>query len=527
VLPLSLVIRKKEQFTIFQKDNLPPEKMLSSNDHIIKKFSGIAFVLLILLSPDSFCQVNILDSELTFRAGIVKTGNALNMVSRQTGYLFTYDSKIIDTERKTEMSFTRVKLSTILDSLFKNDTLRYSVINKYIKTEWEVRNISGIISDSETGEPLPFATIGIMSKGKGTVTNNNGEFGLKITRDCIDDSLRVSYLGYYSRLISVRQAIGNNFNIKMIREYISIPEIIIRNQVPQEIMRKAYISILHNYGSTPAGLTAFYREAVMKKSELQIYSEAILQIYKSAYSTTLSGDQIKVVKSRKIENIDRKDTLTVRLKAGLNSCLMLDGARNIFDFLLPENYSQYDYRMTDIVTVGDESAFVIEFNQKPGIDIPLFKGSIYINTYNFAIEQAEFEVNSNFIQNSKKDYVSYQSKGYSIWPTSVKYTVSYRKIDGRYFLNHVRGDLVFMAKQRKRLFNTSFNVFFELAVTDLTIRNVTRFDRDEITPVYSVFSRIIKDYDPVFWGNQDFLKPEDNLIQSLKNMNVKLQEFSK
>ena len=31
---------------------------------------------------------------------------------------------------------------------------------------------------------------------------------------------------------------------------------------------------------------------------------------------------------------------------------------------------------------------------------------------------------------------------------------------------------------------------------------------------------------PYFWGNQDFLRPEDNLLQALKNMNVKLQEFS-
>jgi hypothetical protein len=511
--------------------------MLSSNDHIIKRLSGIAFILLIFNSPASFSQVNILDSVFTFRAGTVKTGNALDLISHKTGYYFTYDTKIIDPERKTELVFDRIRLRIILDSLLKNDTLRYSVINKYIiiyrissspeisevKTEWEVRNISGKISDSESGEPLPFATIGIMSKGKGTITNNNGEFLLKITHDCIDDSLSVSFLGYFGRQIPVKQALENNFTIKMMREYISIPEIIIRNQSPQEILRKAYNSIPRNFGTSPASLTGFYREAVMKKTELQIYSEAILQIYKSAYSGTIFGD----LKSRKIENTGRKDTLTVRLKAGLNSCLILDGARNFFDFLLPENYSQYDYRTTDIITVGEESAFVIEFIQKPGIEVPRFKGTIYINTYNFAIEKAEFEINSAYILQSKEDYVSYQSKGFSMWPVSVKYTVSYRNINDRYFLNHVRGDLGFEAKQKKRLFKTSFNVFFELAITDVSLTNVLRFDREEVAPVHSVFSRTMKNYDPVFWGNLDFLKPEDNLLQSLKNMNVKLQEFSK
>ena len=515
--------------------------MLSDNDHIFKKLSGIALLFLLVNSPKAFSQVNILDSAFTFRAGVVKTGNALHIISRQTGYYFTYDSRLIDPEKKTDLSFTNTKLSTVLNSLLKNDSLRYSVINKYIiiyryippppqstvTPEWEIKYITGVISDLETGEPLPFATIGIMSKGRGTVTNNNGEFGLKISRDCVNDSLSVSYLGYYSRTIPVREALDNTFNIKMMRKYISIPEIIIRNQAPQEIMRKAYNAIALNYGKTPAGMTAFYREAVIKRSELQSYSEAILQIFKSAYSGSIGADQIKVVKSRKIENTDIKDTLTVRLKAGLSSCLILDGARNTFDFLNPENYSQYDYRMTDIVTIDEESAFVIDFVQKQDIEIPLFKGSIYINTYDYAIVQAEFELNPEYIHKSKEDFISYQAKGYSMWPVSVKYSVSYRKLNNRYFLNHVRGDLIFTAKQKKRLFNTPFNVFFEMAVTDINLNNVTRFDREELAPIHSVFSRTIKSYDPVFWENQDFLRPEDNLLEQLKNMNVRLLEFSK
>ncbi len=100
----------------------------------------------------------------------------------------------------------------------------------------------------------------------------------------------------------------------MRREFISIPEIIIKNQIPQEIIYKTLGSIGRNYGNTPAYLTAFYREGVLKKSELQTYSEAILEIYKSAYSGSLLNDQIKVFKSRKIENVSVNDTLTVRLK---------------------------------------------------------------------------------------------------------------------------------------------------------------------------------------------------------------------
>ena len=127
----------------------------------------------------------------------------------------------------------------------------------------------------------------------------------------------------------------------------------------------------------------------------------------------------------------------------------------------------------------------------------------------------------------KNSYITASSHGFDTWPISVKYSVSYRKMDNRYFLNHVRGDLVFTTNQRKRLFHSQFKVFFELAITNTDLKNVTRFDREELAPIHSIFSKTILNYDPKFWGNQDFLRPEDNLLQALKNMNVQLQEFSK
>jgi hypothetical protein len=98
-------------------------------------------------------------------------------------------------------------------------------------------------------------------------------------------------------------------------------------------------------------------------------------------------------------------------------------------------------------------------------------------------------------------------------------------MNGRYYLSHVRGDLLFTSKQKKKLFSSQFSVFFELAITGINTTNVSRFDREELAPIYSIFSETINNYDAGFWGNQDFLKPEDNLIEALKNVKVKLQEF--
>jgi hypothetical protein len=518
--------------------------MSLNNGIIFKYISAIALLIFMKPSADICAQEGILDSVLTFRAENIKTVNALNLITRQTGYHFTYDSRLVQGEARIVMNFNQTKLRTILDSILRNDSLVYSVIDQFIIISREIprppptagedttgtkllNSISGVVVDEESSEPLPYATISLKHSGRGTVTNNNGEFAIKLQPEDRSDTLNVSYLGYFAREIPVRQSVGNNFRISMRREFISIPEIIIKNQIPQEIISKALNSIPKNYGNTPSGMTAFYREGVLRKNQLQTYSEAILQIFKSPYTATLLNDQIKVLKSRKIERINLSDSITVRLKAGLSTCLELDGIRNSFDFMTRgPGIEEYSYRLTDIVSYDDESAFEIEFGPKAGAEIPMFIGSLFINTTDFALLKAEFEINPVYLQKMKGSFVSNPSRTFTTWPVSVKYAVTYRKIDNRYFLSHVRGDLEFQSKQKKKLFNALFNVFFEMAITNTRTDNVTRFQREELAPLHDVFSRTIKDYDPVFWENQDFLKPEENLLQALKNMKVRMQEFS-
>jgi hypothetical protein len=232
------------------------------------------------------------------------------------------------------------------------------------------------------------------------------------------------------------------------------------------------------------------------------------------------------MKSRKIENVDVSDSITIRLKAGLSTCLQLDGIKNIFDFISAENIEEYSYRLTDIISFDEESAFEIEFGRKEGVEMPMFRGSLFINTTDYALLKADFEINPDYLKKMKGTFISNPSRDFITWPVSVRYSVSYRKMDNRYYLSHVRGDLGFESKQKKKLFKTQFNVFFEMAVTSMSLTDVVRFEREELAPVHSVFSKTITNYDPVFWENQEFLKPEQNLLQALKNMKVRLQEFS-
>ncbi len=485
-------------------------------------------------------QEDLLLRTFSFRNGTIRTGAALEVISKRTGYFFTYDSKIIDTESKTILEARDVPLKEILSSVLGNDSLNYTVIGNNIiisRISPEIKTlssiaepekkiyISGVVVDNVSDDPLPFATIAIKNKPRGTVTNINGFFAMNITGGELQDTLVISYLGYLNRTIPISQVIGNNFTFKLFRDYIPIPEIIIRTQVPSDIIKRTISEIPANYGTTPALMDAFYREGILRGKELQLYSEAALKIYKSSYSNPRIKDQVSVIRSRKNENISSSDTVLLRLKAGLGSSLLLDGIKNLFEFMDQDNFSSYRYWMSDIVTINESAAFVIDFEQMEYVKTPLFRGSMMINTTDFALMETEFELNRNYIDKSNVNFVISSNKGYTVKPVSVKYRVTYSKSGDRYYLSHVRGDLRFSVRKKRRLSNSSYDIFFEMAVTSASTENVTRFDRDEIIPLESVFSRTINGYDPEYWGDFDFLKPEDDLIKALSKVTLKLSGY--
>jgi hypothetical protein len=497
---------------------------------------------LLLFTLHLFPQENVLERQLKLPGSSIKASRALGEVSKLTGYLFTYDSRIINPDRIFSVPAAEMKLQEILDSVAGDPAIKSAVLGRHIilyrETAMPSRpqppadslpvflSIGGKIVDAESSEPLPYATIGISHRGKGTVTNFNGDFVLRISEENLFDTLTVSYVGYVNRLLPVRSLPGNVMTITMDRDFIPIPEIIIRAQDPLMIIRKTISAVASNYGTTPAMLTGFYREGVYRKKEPQVYSEAVVKIYKSPYARSLQNDQIKVIRSRKIENLEAKDTLAVRLKAGLSATLSLDGMRHLFDFLDPESFNSYEYHLTDIVTIDGQTAYVISFRQKSWVTEPLMQGDIYVNVDNYSVVLAEFEVNPLYVDQTGESFISRLPRDYSMKPEYVRYRARYRLVDGRYYLAHVRGDLGFSARGRKRVFSSPFNVFFELAVTEHSTDNAARFDHEELAPVYSIFSQTINGYDEGFWKDFDFLKPEEDLVEALGKLKVRLGEFN-
>lgn len=518
---------------------------MSVGDRSIYRNTFVRFtlitVILIASGISVYAQSDILDQEISIRLVEARRQVILKSITRQTGYVFTYDTELIKPGEIVSLSTSKFTVREVLDHIFEGKNFAYSVIENHIiiyksvdestplireEGKIPVYLITGTVVDESGTKALPYATIGIYEKGIGSISNYDGNFSLKVTQNSINDTLRISYLGFRDRTIPVSQAINNHLQIELTSEYVSIPEVIIRTRDPIDLLQGVLKNKRINYGSDPVLFRAFYRESVSKKDKIQVYSEAIINIYKSSYTGTLKSDQINVFKSRKIEKLDYTDTLILKLQAGLDACLSLDGIKTSYDFLDPNNFQDYDYRMTDIVNFGDEAAYVIEFTQKEEIsDLALFSGSLYINTDNYALHSVEFEINPLYIEELSSSFIRESSKGYTVKVRSAKYRVDYREVNNRFYLNHVKGDLKFFTRKRRKLFGSNFNIMFEMAVTDIDSVNVERFKKDEVAPRHTIFSETIRGYDKDFWGTDNYVQPELNIQEALKELNIRLEEF--
>ena len=95
----------------------------------------------------------------------------------------------------------------------------------------------GVIKNAQTNEPIPYVNIGILNRDKGTVSNENGEFTLEIPNEFINDTIKISSIGYESRIFIANEFIKTlkeNKNITLSEKVIELNEVVVSNKKLKE-----------------------------------------------------------------------------------------------------------------------------------------------------------------------------------------------------------------------------------------------------------------------------------------------------
>jgi hypothetical protein len=208
---------------------------------------------------------------------------------------------------------------------------------------------------------------------------------------------------------------------------VSIQEVIIRKLNPVLLLQSATKRIETNYPVKPAVLTSFYRETVKKGNRYMMFSEAILENYKTGYHTLSAADQVKILKGRKNEDITRSDSVILKLKAGLNTMLLLDVVKNLPEFLADESLAEYDYQLADIVIDNGQDNYAIEFSPQPGSLTAFYSGRIILGIRDLAYKWVEFFIDPDHLDMATDFFVVRKPAYLKVKVLKANYKVAFRK----------------------------------------------------------------------------------------------------
>jgi len=427
-------------------------------------------------------------------------------------HLFPYKSKLT------------MQLLILMAGFLVHTQMTASSVTGYQDDTLSIVPFQGKIVDASAGNPVVFASVFVRGSSIGTVTNTDGEFLIKVPYGMTGGELGINHLAYQAVFVSISELQATDNLIKLERVPFPIEEVTIKNENPLSLIRAAKSKIGENYSTDPRMLTSFYRETIKKNRNYVAVSEAILDVYKSAYRS-LDSDRITIYKGRRSQDVQRMDTVLFKLQGGPYISFMLDAVKHPGELLSEDFFNLYEYSMGGIVQINDQAAYIINFDQNDFVDAPLYMGSYYISTDDLAFVGIEFSISPKKIDQASEFLIRKKPLGMNIDVLAANYLIKYRKIDGLWYLNYVRSELKLRVRWRKKLFRSVYTTMSEMAVTDIDNENISKFKYRDTAKITDIFVDQLGDFeDPEFWGDYNIIKPEESIEVAIDRIMKRMEK---
>lgn len=376
----------------------------------------------------------------------------------------------------------------------------------------------GKLKDANTNGPLIFATIAVEGENTATISNSDGEFILKISKNSKAKNIIISHLGYENLIYPINKLKEDNNVLEVNQAVLTLSEVTVYPDSPEMLIHMVLNKVKENYGNKAYNMTGFYRESIKKKNRYVGLSEAVVNIYKSSYTGLLS-DQVQIYKGRKANDVRKSDTLLFKLQGGPATTMLLDVIKNPTVILDAELLKYYDFSIVNMIKIGTKLNYVIEFKQKAGFDFPLYNGKYYVDIENLALTAADFSLNITDPTDAARLFLRKKPIGAKVTPTSAVYTVKYREQNGEWFFNYAKGEVQFKVDWDKKLFNSTFTIMSEIAITDRNEENIEKVKSKDQFKRNEVLSEQIDAFtDDDYWGEYNLIEPEQAIEVTIRRI---------
>jgi len=378
--------------------------------------------------------------------------------------------------------------------------------------------VSGVVKDAQTKKTLGYVNVSVPGTNIGTITNIDGEFILKIKSSVQAKEVEFSHLAYKNTRIAVD---GANIEtvVSMIPNPRMLKEITVRPELPRQLIDQAIQKIPSNYSRNSDLFTGFYRETAQKGKRYVQVSEAVVNLYKSAYDRSLSKDRIRIFKGRELLSQKASDTLAVKLMGGPTLAVLLDVVKNPDVLLDKEILQYYNYAMEEPVSIDNRMQYVISFTPSVILPIALYNGKYFIDQETLAFTRVEFSLDMQDIDKATTMMLMKKPVGLRFKPSEFSFVITYKNQHGVYYLNYVRSEAKFKCDWKRRLFSSKYDLVSEMVATDRVTQPTETISFKESFKTDQLFTdKVAAFYDNSYWEGYNIIAPTESLDAAVNKL---------
>lgn len=381
--------------------------------------------------------------------------------------------------------------------------------------------VTGVVRNKDDRKKLENVNVSVPGTNIGTVTNSDGIFSLKIKDAEIVRGLEVSHIGYLNTQISLNENKDlSTLTVWMMPAPNLLSEIVIFGNNARGIVEEAIRKIPVNYSPNENMLTTFYRETVQKRRRYISVSEAVIDVYKTAYNDRVPvKDKVQLQKGRRLLSQKTSDTLAVKVVGGPSLAIYLDVVKNQDALLNMGDLDYYEFHIEEPVNFDNRMQYVISFRPKVNLMYALFYGKLYIDFEKLAFTRAEFSLDMKNKTKAVEAILHKKPLGLQFKPQEVSYLVTYKEQNGKTYLNYIWNTIRFKCDWKKRLFSSGYTVYSEMVVTDRQEDNFTAISNKTAFKEKQVFYDLVDEYwNEDFWKEYNIIEPAESLEHAVNKL---------
>ena len=258
---------------------------------------------------------------------------------------------------------------------------------------------------------------------------------------------------------------------------------------------------------------------------LKVFTEAFQSTNpeRGANTTMLASDVLR--KARKSTDYQRLDTVAIKLQGGPFSTVFLDVMKYPEFIFTSETIGEYRYEFKPPSTVNNRTVYVVSFTLKSRLDEPHYFGNLYIDTETLALVSAKYELNVGDRKAASRMFVKKKPRDVTAYPLGANYQVDYREKNGKWHYGYGRVNLSFKVDKKGKLFNTTYTLASEMAVTDWEPNpsNTLAKAKDRLRPNVVITDQVSGFSDPDFWGPLNVIEPEKSIESAINKIRRQLR----